>query len=248
MGQVASEPLGSAFLQTAFVVLAGIVAAGVVWNVYLAGRGLRESLERTWLFTGIAALGITAWLALTWGVASAGILADFDRRPAPLMIVLLAVLAVSLVVAYTRYGTRFVDGLPLWILIAGQSFRLPLELLMHRAATEGVMPPQMSYGGWNFDIVTGATAIPVAWWLARGHRAARSVATAWNIMGVLLLANILVIAVISTPVVGAFGPDRLNTWVTRPPYVWLPTVMVTCAITGHLVIFRKLRAIARPRL
>jgi hypothetical protein len=34
-------------------------------------------------------------------------------------------------------------------------------------------------------------------------------------------------------------------WVTYPPYVWLPTVMVTAALSGHLLIFRALFASAR---
>jgi hypothetical protein len=230
------------------VVLTVLLALGILWNVYLAGRGLRESRRRTWLFTGFAAAGIAAWMTITWRVAATGVLADFDRRPPPIVLLLITVLSLSAVVAFTRYGTRFVNGLPLWILIAGQSFRLPLELLMHQAANEGVMPPQMSYSGWNFDIVTGATAIPVAWWLARGHRHARTLAIVWNVMGTLLLANILTVAMVSTPVVAAFGRDRLNVWVAYPPYVWLPTMMVVTAITGHLVIFRKLRATAMRRL
>ena len=239
--------LGSAFLRNGFVVFAVLLAAGVVLNVYLTGRALRESISRTWIFTSTAAVGIVVWMLLTWRIAASGVLADFERRPPPVMLLVLTVLSVSAVIAFTRYGTRFVAGLPLWILIVGQSFRFPLELWMHRAAREGVMPPQMTYTGWNFDIVTGITALPVAWWLARGHRHSRAVATAWNLLGTLLLANILIIAVVSTPVVAAFGPERLNVWVAYPPYVWLPTVMVVCALTGHLVIFRKLRATATRR-
>jgi hypothetical protein len=247
--QITHEPpLGSALLNTGFVVLTMLLAAGVVWHVYLAGRGLRESLTRTWLFTAAAIGGLALWLTATWLIADSGVIADFDRRPPPLMLMLGVVLAVSMLIAFTRYGTRFVVGLPLWILIAGQSFRLPLELLMQRAAKEGVMPPQMTYTGWNFDIVTGAAAIPVAWWLARGHRHARTIAVVWNVVGTLLLANILTIAVLSTPLFAAFGPDRLNVWVAYPPYIWLPTMMVVVALTGHLVIFRKLRATATRRL
>ena len=243
-----SAPLGSAFLRDGFVLLTVLLAGGIVLNVYLAGRGLIESLTRTWIFTGGAALGIAAWMTLTWQLASRGILANFDRRPAPMLLLFIAVLTVSALIAFTRYGTRFVNGLPLWILIVGQAFRFPLELLMHRAAEEGVMPPQMTYTGWNFDIVTGATAIPVAWWLARGHRMGRALAVAWNAMGTLLLINILTIAMLSTPLVAAFGSNRLNVWVAYPPFVWLPTMMVVTALTGHLVIYRKLRATAMRRL
>jgi hypothetical protein len=247
--QTAQAPyLGSAFLHNGFVVITVLLAAGIVLNVYLAGRGLRESRARTWAFTGVAVLGTAAWMTLTWFVAATGIIADFARRPPPVVLMLLVVLSMGTAIAFTRYGTRFVQGLPLWILIAGQSFRLPLELLMHRAAEEGVMPPQMTYTGWNFDIVTGAAALPVAWWLARGHRHARAIAVIWNAVGTLLLANVLVIAVISTPLVAAFGPERLNVWVAYPPFIWLPTMMVLTAITGHLVIYRKLRATAMRRL
>jgi hypothetical protein len=242
-----TAPLGSTFLYTGFVVLTVLLASGVVLNVYLAGRGLLEPHQRTWAFTGAALLGIVAWMALTWTLADRGIIADFDRSPPPLFLLLLAVFTISFVIAFTRFGHRFVDGLPLWILVVGQAFRLPLEWLMHRAAEEGVMPPQMSYSGWNFDIVTGITALPVAFLLARGFRHARMAAIVWNVMGTLLLINILTIAILSTPQVAAFGAGRLNTWVAHPPYIWLPTMMVVCAITGHLVIFRKLRATARRR-
>jgi hypothetical protein len=242
-----TPPLGSTFLYNGFIVLTVLLAMGVIWNVYLAGRGLLEPLRRTLSYTAVAIIGITLWMWLTWTVASTGVIADFERRPPPIVLMLVTMLTISTAIAFTRYGTRFVDGLPLWILVAGQAFRLPLEWLMHRAADEGVMPPQMSYTGWNFDIATGITAVPVAFLLARGFRHARAVAVAWNAFGSLLLVNILIVAMLSTPLVAAFGPEHTNTWVAYPPYVWLPTMMVVCAITGHLVIFRKLRATARRR-
>ena len=30
-----------------------------------------------------------------------------------------------------------------------------------------------------------------------------------------------------------------NTWITAPPYVWLPFVMVAFAILGHVVVYRR---------
>jgi hypothetical protein len=245
---MATVPLGSTFLYVGFIVFALLLAGGVVLNVYLAGRGLLEPQRRTLAFSGVALLGIGAWMWLTWAVAASGVLADFGRRPPPMVLMFFSVLTISVLIAFTRFGDRFVDGLPLWILVVGQAFRLPLEWLMHRAAREGVMPPQMSYSGLNFDVVTGVTAIPVAFLLARGFRHARAIAVAWNVLGSALLINILTIAMFSTPLVAAFGVERMNTWVAHPPYVWLPTMMVVCAITGHLVIFRKLRATAMRRL
>jgi hypothetical protein len=99
---------------------------------------------------------------------------------------------------------------------------------------------QMSYSGRNFDIVTGVTALVLALVLARAA-VPRWVIAAWNVLGTVLLVNVLVIAIASMPMFHRFGADRLNTWVAEPPFVWLPSVMVLTALAGHLVIFRKLR-------
>jgi hypothetical protein len=111
---------------------------------------------------------------------------------------------------------------------------------MHRAYEEGIMPVQMSYSGRNFDIVTGITAALLGAWLARGP-VPGWVVGAWNLLGLALLVNVVTVAILATPVFRWFGDEHLNVWVTYPPFVWLPAVMVTAAWAGHLVIWRRLR-------
>jgi hypothetical protein len=132
-----------------------------------------------------------------------------------------------------------VDGVPLAWLIAFQGFRFPLELVMHRAAEEGVMPIQMSFSGRNPDIISGITALLVAWLIFRGHGTKRT-PWLWNILGSALLVNIVAVAILSLPPFAAWGPERLNTWVVHAPFVWLPTVLVPFALIGHLLLWRKL--------
>ncbi len=100
----------------------------------------------------------------------------------------------------------------------------------------------MSYSGLNFDIVTGITALIVCALLATGRAGVR-MARAWNVMGTLLLVNIISIALLSAPAPWrVFRESPANTWIATAPYVWLPTVMVAFAILGHIVIYRRLRA------
>jgi hypothetical protein len=63
----------------------------------------------------------------------------------------------------------------------------------------------------------------------------------WNVLGLALLVNVVSVAIASMPLIRAFGDDRVVTFVTYPPFVWLPAVMVLAALAGHLVIFRALR-------
>jgi hypothetical protein len=189
----------------------------------------------------IALVVLSAWLTATALVARSGVLTDFTRRPPPLMFIILATVAGGLSVGLSPIGARLAAGLPFAAVIGIQSFRFPLELVMHQAAREGVMPVQMSFSGWNFDIVAGLSAIVVAALAAKG-RAPRALLVAWNLLGAALLINVAVIGVTSLPMIAAFGssPDRLNTWLAFFPFVWLPTVMVSTAMAGHLVVARKL--------
>src|SRR5262249_56325913 len=159
---VSLPPLGSAGLALA------VAAAFLV-----GARGAaRERGPR-------AAVGVAAWRALWLAAAAAGVLARFDLRPPPFAVLFVATIAIALALGRSRLGGRLARGLPLAALVGFHAFRLPLELLLYRAAVEGVMPVQMSFSGWNFDIVTGATALVL---LPVADRVPRAVVAAWNLL------------------------------------------------------------------
>lgn len=234
-----AAPEASPALTIGFVFLPLAVSAAIIYGVGAAGRRLGESLHTQARWVGGTAVFLVVWLVGTLGLAASGWLARFDLRPPPFLLIPAIGFPLAAVLTWSRFGARLIDGLPLAALVGLQSFRFPLELLMHRAYVEGVMPVQMSYSGRNFDIVTGLTAIVVAWALHRGV-GGRRLAMAWNILGTLLLVNIIAVAAASTPLVAAFGPDALNTFVAYPPFVWLPAILVLAAVTGHLLIARAI--------
>ncbi|MGE3274450.1 MAG: hypothetical protein AB7O67_05025 [Vicinamibacterales bacterium] len=232
-------PIPSSGLAVGFILLPIAVVSLLVAGIALASLSLGDGARAARRHAAIGAAVAIAWMAVTWVAAESGWLGDFDRTPPPFMFLAAAVVVIGIALAMSPVGDRLARGLPLWALVGVQGFRVPLELLMHRAYVEGLMPPQMSYEGLNFDIITGATALLMAAALAT-VRVPRWLVAAWNVIGLLLLVNIVVIAVLSTPRFHAFGPDRLNVWVTLAPFVWLPAVMVTAAWSGHLIIFRAL--------
>ena len=229
----------SALVTTGFVVLPLSVAIAFVVGCAWADRRLGEDATRRRRRAVAVGMATVAWLLLTLVAAASGLLRRFDALPPPFLALVLAVAALGVAIPCSPLGTRLVRGLPLWVLVASQVYRFPLELVMHRAYVEGVMPVQMSYSGRNYDIVTGITAGLLGWWLTRGP-VPRWVVAGWNVLGLALLANIVGIAIASTPLFRAFGDDRLNTFVAYPPFVWLPAVLVTGALMGHILVWRKL--------
>jgi len=222
---------------SAFILIPVLLAVALVWGVAVAwarSGAARATTVRVSVTTSIAAV---VWMAATWVAAQSGVLRKWDQAPPPFAILVVAIVVLAIMIAYGRVGQQIARYLPLWALVAVQAFRLPLELAMHELTERGIMPEQMTYTGRNFDIVTGATAILVAWAVASGRGGPRLV-IAWNLLGLALLVNVVTIAMLSTPAIRYFGDDRLNVFVTYPPYVWLPAVMVLAALAGHLLIFR----------
>ena len=69
---------------------------------------------------------------------------------------------------------------------------------MHRAAIAGIMPDVMTYTGYNFDIVTGATAVPLALYAWR-RPVPRWLIVLWNVTGQILLFVVAVVALAASP-------------------------------------------------
>ena len=231
--------------NASLIVTLGIPTLGVI-ALALIAYALQHIAGDGGRYARLFAIGAVAWLAFTGALAATGFFARFDTMPPRFLIVFLPTVLAPLWLARSRIGELLADRAPLSWLVGFHAFRLPLELVMHEAAVEGTMPPQMAYTGLNFDIVTGATAIAIALLAARGY-SPRWLIAAWNALGSLLLLNIVTIAVASLPMFRAFGGDaaHVNTWVAYFPFVWLPASLVASALFGHAVLWRKLARDAR---
>ena len=231
-------PAAPPLLISGFVFLPMLVVMAALGGLALGAR--RQAAPR-WAYWGSALLLVVA-MGVTLGLAADGSLANFTRSPPPLLPTTGLCVLLWVAIATSHVG-RGLDALPVAAVIGFHVFRLPLELMMHAAADAGVMPRQMSYSGWNFDIVTGASAVLVAVLAALG-KAPRPLLLAWNALGSVLVLVVMAIAISSAPPLLAFGsaPEQANTWVAYPPFVWLPTVLVPAAVAGHVVLWRRLLA------
>jgi small-conductance mechanosensitive channel len=94
---------------------------------------------------------------------------------------------------------------------------------------------------WQVKLTEPVTLELVGEGCARERQTARVLA--WNALaGTLLLAVIVVVAIASLPLFHAYGaePAHLNTWVAYFPFVWLPAALVSAALFGHVVLWRRL--------
>lgn len=185
--------------------------------------------------------GVLVWLAITGLVGWLGLVRDFQRLPPPMLVLLLAAVVLTVVTAMSRVGSRLVSEAGIIWLVGMQAFRIAVEIFLDWGHRVNLVPVQMTFEGRNWDIVSGVSAAGVAWLAAKG-RAPRWLILFWNCVGLALLLNIVVIAILSMPTpLRRFHNEPANSFIAYFPYIWLPTFLVQVALFGHLLVFRWLR-------
>lgn len=187
---------------------------------------------------------LTAFILLTIPVvlAGTGILRVLDTTPPPSMLLPPYILGISALIGFSKFGKSLSTSNSIIAFACLSAFRFPLEMLMHHAADVGIMTQLFSYSGYNYDIITGILATIILILVLMKKTPPRALIWTWNIVGILCLVAIFALAIMSSPVVHAFGesPDVLNTWVLYFPYVWLPTFLVIIAMLSHICVTRAL--------
>lgn len=218
--------------MAAFVGVVGGVLAAFFVGVHRAWTRTGGQAGRA---TALVAGASLAWLGLlSAGVASGAIVA----RPMPGLPIFFGVsLGGGLVIGLSRLGGRLAAGLTLTALVAFQSFRLPLELILHAWGQSGTIPMTMTWEGANLDVVSGLVALLCAPLVGRWRGAA------WlaNVVGLALLINVGRVAMLSSALPFAW-PDvspRLQLAMYLP-YAWIGPVCVGGALAGHVILMRAL--------
>ena len=222
---------GMAALVALMVALVGV---GVAKASVLAGDS--DSASRRGI---LVIFLLQMWLGLIAVLAFRGVFADASLRPPRLPLFALAAFASIVLLNRTKTLDKLIASTPRHWLIAAQTFRIVVELVLFAFFVDGHVPPQLTFEGRNFDIWAGITA-PIMAWLVLQHRVKPIVAVIWNLLGIAVLLNTIVVFQTSVP-----GPLYAN-WPGGPlvsagewPLVWLPTFLAPLAIFLHVVSLRQ---------
>ncbi len=175
-----------------------------------------------------------AYLILFCSVVQSGAISQNFVPIGPLLF--LSVLVGAIVFSYSRYGTRLLESHSFAMLIGFQCFRFPLELILHHWATIETIPETMTWTGQNWDIVTGLVSF-IAIPFVNGSKA---VVWTVQILGFVLLLNVLRVVVLSSPLPFAWPLANPLQLIAYLPYALIGPLFVGPALAWHLMTFRKL--------
>jgi len=166
-----------------------------------------------------------------------------DQNSIPPTILVFGVLpALLLIVTYfLLFRSSFIEPMPLGPLTLLHVVRIPVEIVLYWLFIGGQIPEVMTFEGRNFDILSGILAPIVYLTALRRAVPGKGILIAYNIVGLILLVNVVAVAVMSLPTpVQQMAFDQPNRAVLFFPYVWLPTIIVPIVLFSHLAALWKL--------
>jgi hypothetical protein len=161
--------------------------------------------------------------------------------PPHLLLVVLPPLVFILFILNAKPFNDLTEQFNVFWLVYAQSFRILMEFILWLLYRNHIIPVQMTFEGRNFDVLVGLSAPFVAYFCFVKKTWSPKVALYWNFAGLLFLANIVGVAILSTPYpFRAFTNEPANTVVFGFPFVWLPAFVVPFALLLHLISIRRL--------
>jgi hypothetical protein len=198
-----------------------------------------EARKKRVFFTTVSLVVI--WVVLLGVLSANGFFAQFDSIPPRPLVAIFPSIVILTILAFTRGFRSILSVTPAYWLVFFQSFRIIVELLLWQAYEMGLLPVQMTFEGRNFDIFAGILALIASYLMWKNQSSARTVGIIYNLVGLALLLNIMIIAILSMPTpFRYFTNEPANTIVAQFPFIYLPGVLVVLAFTFHVFSLRQL--------
>ena len=212
---------------------------------YLAGVSIViAALTALYLRERLRALliGLPLWLLYVGLLSYSGVVSNTALRPPSIVYVAFpAVLFVVLVFALSGAGARIASAFPFWVIIGMQTFRIGVELLLHRLWVDGLAPRMVTYRGGNIDILIGLSAPLIAGISTRG-RWGEWLALGWNVVGLLTLTNAITLSALTAPGLTLIHSEVPNMAIGVFPFTYIAGFFAPLAMALHALSIRGLRA------
>jgi hypothetical protein len=181
------------------------------------------------------------WLAFQAYLAHSGFYEDNTTLPPKFIFVLFPALIAIAVSFILPQGRAYMDSLEQedlhWIHI----IRIPVEIVLYLLFVANSIPELLTFSGRNLDILAGLTAPLVIFYGLRKPILGTNRVLLWNLIGVFLLLNIIVMVILS--IKSPFQQIHQSietTGILEFPFIWLPCFLAPMVLFAHLISIRHL--------
>ena len=186
-------------------------------------------------------IGLMAWIALQGILSASGFYLKTDALPPRFALAVIPAFLAMIYFLTAQTSQNFINKLSLKDLTTLHICRIPVEIVLLWLFQSQQIPQSMTFEGRNFDILSGLTALPMAWLAFQNNEIKRTPLLIWNIICLLLVLNVVITGLLSAPTpLQQMAFEQPNVGVLKFPFVWLPSVIVPLVIFSHLISIKRL--------
>jgi hypothetical protein len=185
--------------------------------------------------------GSLAWLGLQGAIMATGFYLKTDTLPPRFALAIVPTLIAIVYFFNNKSSANIISQLSLKDLTLIHVCRIPVELGLFWLYQSHEIPQIMTFEGYNFDVFSGLTAIPMTLYAFQNDTIKRTPLLLWNIVCLILVCIIVALAILSvaTPI-QQFGFDQPNIGVLKFPFGWLPAFIVPVVLFSHFAAIKQL--------
>ena len=179
---------------------------------------------------------LAGWQVYLFGIASTGILQNFDPPPRFVIFLVLPAFIFTGIFLSRNKDKRWVQIIPKSWAVYYQTFRILIESLFVFSVAAGTLHYHVTIEGYNFDMIFAFTA-PVVGLLVFGRKLLPEVVVkAWNYLGLAVIASIIFLFLTTAMLPEMYGSTEplLPKEFGMYPYVVVPGFLMPSAVFMHV--------------
>ena len=184
---------------------------------------------------------IAVWLIYLSILSYTEVLTNFSLPPRVPLLVILPLIAIMIFTLFKKTTSELLTITSVSWLIYIQGFRIIVELIIWGMYREGIVPLETTFEGYNFDIVIGLTAVPLAYY-ARKEKISVLALMIWNIAGLLVLGNTVRFFLFSVylPEFLGHSTSLVTVGFVKLPFLLIAGLFMPLAVYIHVLSIKQL--------
>jgi len=179
----------------------------VAFLAFIGFKAIKYSGGNTGRNKALLVGGLILWQCYIYIVSSFEGIQSYDFPPKFALAFIIPSFIFTGVFLFLNRNKTWISGIPEHWLIYFQSFRILVETLFVYAFAEGVFNQEVTIEGYNFDMLFGISAPMVGVLAYRLKVLSKKTLVAWNYLGLVVLASVIVVFMISIYNPTVFGSE-----------------------------------------
>lgn len=224
--------IGLSILMTAILLLMGVKTISKNFKEKSAGRKKKIVLITS----------LVGWHLYVFILASTEFMYDLSFPPRFFLLTILPAFIFTGIFIYRNRNESWLQNVPPQWLFFYQTFRIGIEILFVFTVAKGILHPNVTIEGYNFDLIYASTVLVIGLLTFKNFDKFKSIIIWWNYLGLAIIAVILFLFQSTIYIPEIYGDiESFPTEFLNYPYILVPSFLMPSAVFIHVLSIVQLK-------